>query len=131
MRRIDADELIKTFNSIKYLPNGTLVQIPNAEIDRCISFVETAPTVDDRTEEVLSLQQTIRRLQEGIEDSRPAGTWIPEEETYTDLNGTIETYTRFQCDRCMQGQNFGPYPFCPWCGSKMNPEIKEETKDEE
>jgi hypothetical protein len=58
---------------------------------------------------------------------RTQGEWIPSEETYTDLSGTIETYTRFQCDRCMQGQNFGPYPFCPWCGSKMTPEISEET----
>lgn len=70
----------------------------------------------------------VRRM---TDNNTPTGTWIPEEETYTDLNGTIETYTRFQCDRCMQGQNFGPYPFCPWCGSKMNPEIRKETKHED
>lgn len=63
----------------------------------------------------------------GEEDNTPTGKWIPEEETYTDLSGTIETYTRFKCDHCTQGQNFGPYPFCPWCGTKMNPEIREET----
>lgn len=63
------------------------------------------------------------------DNNTPTGKWIPEEETYTDLSGTIETYTRFKCDHCMQGQNFGPYPFCPWCGTKMNPEIREETKD--
>ena len=114
MRRIDADELIKTLNSIKYIPNGMLVQIQNAEIDRCISFVETAPTVDDKTE-----------------DDTPAGKWIPEEKTFTDLSGAIETYTRFKCDRCLQGQDFGPYPFCPWCGKKMNQEITKGKKDEQ
>ena len=60
---------------------------------------------------------------------RPTGRWIPEEQTFTDLSGTIETYTRFKCSNCNQGQNFGPYPFCPWCGKKKNPEIREDTKD--
>jgi len=106
MRRIDADHLLQTFRSIKYIGADPVTQIRNDEINRLISFVETEPTA---------------------EDNQPAGKWIPEEETFTDLSGTIETYTRFQCDRCMQGQNFGPYPFCPWCGSKMNPEIREET----
>jgi hypothetical protein len=55
----------------------------------------------------------------GKYEERPQGEWIPEENTFTDLNGIIETYTRFKCSICNQGQNFGEYPFCCWCGAKM------------
>jgi hypothetical protein len=68
------------------------------------------------------------------EDDTPAGKWIPEEKTFTDLSGAIETYTRFKCDRCLQGQDFGPYPFCPWCGKRMNKDgtaVSDNTEDEQ
>lgn len=45
MRRIDADNLIKTLNSAKYIGADSFTKIQNSEIDRCISFVETEPTV--------------------------------------------------------------------------------------
>lgn len=45
MRLIDADNLIKTLNSAKYIGADSFSKIQNAEIDRCISFVETEPTV--------------------------------------------------------------------------------------
>lgn len=43
-RLIDANGLLRTFNSIKYIVPTTISKIQNAEIDRCASFVETAPT---------------------------------------------------------------------------------------
>lgn len=96
------------------------------EILRSIRVYDIYPkSASEETKQALDL--AIKALK--AEDNTPTGTWIPEEETYTDLSGTIETYTRFKCDHCMQGQNFGPYPFCPWCGTKMNPEIRKETKD--
>lgn len=55
---------------------------------------------------------------EAINEQRADGEWIPEEETFTDLNGTIETYTRFACSRCNQANGWGQVPFCPWCGAK-------------
>lgn len=95
------------------------------EILRSIRVYDIYPkSASEETKQALDL--AIKALGE-----RSHGEWIPEEETYTDLSGTIETYTRFKCDNCMQGQNFGPYPFCPWCGKKMNPEIRKETKDED
>ena len=41
-----------------------------------IRTIDNAPTVTDRTEEVLSLQNTIAKLVEGIaENARPQGEW--------------------------------------------------------
>lgn len=45
MRPIDADELIKTLNSVKYFGMDSFAKIQNFEIDRCISFVEDEPSV--------------------------------------------------------------------------------------
>ena len=45
MRIVDADNLIKTLNSAKYIGADSFTKIQNFEIDRCISFVETEPTV--------------------------------------------------------------------------------------
>ena len=64
----------------------------------------------------------IKALKNGTpvyEHEKLQGEWIPEESTFIDLNGIIETYTRFKCSICNQGQNFGEYPFCCWCGAKM------------
>lgn len=53
-----------------------------------------------------------------INEERAEGVWLPEEETFTDLNGTIETYTRYTCSRCNQANGWGDVPYCPWCGAK-------------
>ena len=45
MRIVDADNLIKTLNSVKYIGADSFTKIRNFEIDRCISFVKTEPTV--------------------------------------------------------------------------------------
>lgn len=47
MRKKDADELIKILRSIKYRGDTSLNRLLNNEIDRCISFVETAPEIPD------------------------------------------------------------------------------------
>ena len=74
------------------------------------SEIDNAPTVTDRTEEVLSLQNTIAKLVEGIaENARPQGEWAFDEKG------------NFYCDQC------GKYPhdqyattnFCPNCGADM------------
>lgn len=115
-------------------------EVSSTSASDIIKIIDNAPTVDtftfDDMKKGINVGYKAGRLSEKWErpqgkDNTPTGTWIPEEETYTDLSGTIETYTRFKCDNCMQGQNFGPYPFCPWCGKKMNPEIRKETKDED
>lgn len=43
-RLIDANGLLRIFNSIKYINPSTISIIQNAEIERCASFVQTAPT---------------------------------------------------------------------------------------
>lgn len=104
--------------------------------ENIIALIDNAPTVADHSRELVQKSLELGRnvgffegkTETAKEQARAKqGKWIPNEETYTDLSGTIETYTRFKCDQCLQGQNFGPYPFCPWCGSKMTPEISEET----
>ncbi len=43
-----------------------------------VNIIDNAPTVEDRTSEVLSLQETIRKLTTAIEENtRPQGEWIP------------------------------------------------------
>ena len=42
---ISREALIKTLNSAKYIGADSFTKIQNFEIDRCISFVETEPTV--------------------------------------------------------------------------------------
>ena len=56
---------------------------------------------------------------EAINEQRAEGEWIPEEQTFEDLSGTIETYTRFVCSRCNQANGWGAVSYCPWCGAKM------------
>lgn len=47
---ISREALIKELQSAKYLcyDNNSISRIQNHEIDRCISFVEDAPTVEER-----------------------------------------------------------------------------------
>ena len=46
MRLIDAEHLIEMLKISKYLGIDPVTKIQNFEIERCISFVETEPTVD-------------------------------------------------------------------------------------
>lgn len=56
---------------------------------------------------------------EAINEQRGEGEWLPEEVTFEDLSGSIETYTRFVCSRCNQANEWGSVPYCPWCGAKI------------
>lgn len=66
MRLIDADELKKCAIPCE-IHNGTLT-------DLCVPLyqIDNAPTVEDRTREVLSLQETIRKLTK----ERPHGEYV-------------------------------------------------------
>lgn len=91
--------------------NGDIMLMSKSGIvDRVLSYIDSAPTVSDRTEEVLSLQNTIAKLVEGIsENTRQQGEWI----YHTD--GYIAFYT---CSRC---NGFGDIDdkFCSHCGATM------------
>lgn len=103
MRLIDADTLIDTLKMSKYIiynANATLEIIQNNEIERCISFIEDAPTIE-----------------------RPHGEWIKE-----CLQIDERPFRSFaKCKVC--GCGFKPYSFavkefdfCPKCGSDMRKE---------
>lgn len=126
MRLIDADALKNlSFERMIHTDFGDTA-IPIEEIDN-VPTVEVVTDEDIKNAYDTGYKMAKHERPQG-EDNTPTGTWIPEEETYTDLSGTIETYTRFKCDHCMQGQNFGPYPFCPWCGKDMRPEAIREAE---
>lgn len=77
-----------------------------------IDIIDNAPTVTDRTEEVLSLQNTIAKLVEGIaENARPKGEW---KVFYTPKKKKV-----FKCDKCLAVSIQGQTNFCPNCGAKM------------
>ena len=88
------------------------------------AIIDSAPTVADRTEEVLSLQNTIAKLVEGIaENGRSQGEWIV---TAEDNDGVH----RICCPFCSyeKGSNntdpiivtFTDFPnFCEKCGADM------------
>lgn len=69
MRLIDADALIATLRESKYMiyyANATLPIIQNNEIERCISFVETAPTI--KTFTLADIEEQYRKgLEKGLE----------------------------------------------------------------
>lgn len=76
MRLIDADALIETLRESKYMiynANATLQIILNNEIKRCISFVETAPTI--KTFTLAEIEEQYRKgLEKGLEEAeRPHG----------------------------------------------------------
>ena len=56
------------------------------------------------------------------------GEWIRSEETFEDLSGSFETYTRSTCSICNQANGWGEVPYCPWCGAKM--EVKHDKHGE-
>jgi hypothetical protein len=73
MRLIDADALIATLRESKYMiyhANATLPIIQNNEIERCISFVETAPTIKAFT--IADIEDQYRKgLEKGLEEAEP------------------------------------------------------------
>lgn len=71
MRLIDADALKEA------VTNNPLIDFTDDDI---FKLIDNAPTVTDRTEEVLSLQNTIAKLVEGIsENARPQGDFTRKE----------------------------------------------------
>lgn len=114
MRLIDADALISMLRESKYMiyhANATLPIIQNNEIERCISFVETAPTI--KTFTLADIEENYRKgLEKGLEE-RPHGEWI--------LDAVAPcTISWFRCSYC--GYKYDAYKqsnFCPWCGADM------------
>lgn len=70
--------------------------------------IDNAPPVTDRTEEVLSLQNTIAKLVEGIsENARPQGEWL-----------------FHRCSLCGQYDARDNENFCSNCGADMKSDIQ-------
>ena len=73
---ISRSALIQELQSAKYLcyDNNSISRIGNHEIDRCISFVEDAPTVDldERDNDAFETGYI-----KGLCENRPTGEWIP------------------------------------------------------
>lgn len=80
-----------------------------------IMLIDNAPTVSDRTEEVLSLQNTIAKIVEGIaENTRPQGEW--KEYNFRTCGGLGDW--DYKCSKC--GKVYGgKHNFCPNCGADM------------
>lgn len=116
MRLIDADALIETLRESKYMiyhANATLTIIQNNEIERCISFVETASTI--KTFTLADIEEQYRKgMEKGLEEARPHGKWIRQS----------ESRTIFFCSNCGREINTTPFtrtdnfPFCH-CGADM------------
>lgn len=89
-----------------------------------IELIDNAPTFTDRTEEVLSLQNTIAKLVDGIaENARPKGKWV-----YTD-----DMYETLVCSVCgIDTKDYIRHNFCPNCGADMRDKaINGESKAED
>ena len=93
MRLIDADTLIQDLQSAKYLcyDNNSISRIGNHEIDRCISFVEDAPTITP--------------------EERPTSKWI--------MNKTSPRGRIYTCKHCKK-ISINKSKYCPKCGARMN-----------
>ena len=99
------------------------IQQSDINVDTCdikiwlsfvLNIIDQAPTVTDRTEEVLSLQNTIAKLVEGIaENARPQGEWIIVDRL---PNGEL----KIRCHNCKADfrRRFLPN-FCEFCGADM------------
>lgn len=106
---ISRNDLIQELQSAKYLcydNNSSISRIQNHEIDRCISFVETAPTIEER----------------------PTGKWVVD---IIGHKGDKTTIMRFKCSNCgtviswIPGEKYptkesflNAHPGC-FCGARM------------
>lgn len=103
MRLIDATDLKKAV--IEFFDGVHLCDVNGADIIQDInSIIEKAPTVEDRTREVLSQQKTIRKLTK----ERPRGKWLND--------GHASLY--YICSNCGGGgDHYDNY--CRICGAQM------------
>ena len=101
---------------LKNLPFERVIHTDFGDTAIPIEEIDNAPTVEDRTSEVLSLQETIRKLTTAIEENAiPQGEWIAQGKEY------------IECDNCNTWfkKRYLPYGnYCCKCGAKM----KERTK---
>lgn len=113
MRLIDADALKKT---ILGHCRSEIEAINHFWYDdTIITLIDTAPAVTDRTEEVLSLQNTIAKLVEGIaENARPQGEWIRK----VDDVGFI-SHICSECGAEIEVEDPRDDNFCFSCGASM------------
>lgn len=99
--------------------HGRIYYFNKSSWDEANALIDNAPTVADRTEEVLSLQNTIAKLVEGIaENARPQGEWIDYNAYYKTCSICKRTVG---IDFLIQKYEDKPegYSFCPNCGAKM------------
>jgi len=115
VRLIDANALIQDLRSAKYLcyDNNSISRIGNHEIDRCISFVEDAPTITPDMAQVLAYESG-----EASAD-RPTGEWI----RYRDNPHQPE---HIKCSNCGQYWSIADhdktFEYCFKCGARMEAE---------
>lgn len=106
MRLIDADALKTPIEDrIDNIPASEYDEGWNNAIYAVIDEIDNTPTVEDRTREVLSLQETIRKLTK----ERPQGEWILCEDTYFSKCSI--------CGDIWLNEECGNY--CPNCGAYM------------
>lgn len=127
MRLIDADELIKSYLD----HNRTEFEIKNCCManENVIAIIQNAPTVADRTEEVLSLQNTIAKLVRGIAENAPT-VELTEEQAIDKLH---ETGWLIRHDKEMTERPHGKwmpnkvafYWVCSECGAEVRSNIAE------
>ncbi len=55
------------------------------------------------------------------EDKKPEGKWKRTYLTYITEDGLEQPYYRIVCSNCNQANAWGDVPYCPWCGTKMEP----------
>ena len=111
---ISRDALKKALHSFF---DGKVIDEPAYILRDVFCYIDGAPIVTDRTEEVLSLQSTIAKLVDGIaENERRQGDWIiVKDERYGD---------HVKCPFCGKELAGTDLNFCCKCGAKLI-EIKE------
>lgn len=90
-------------------------------------IIDNAPTVEDRTKEVLSLQDTIAKLVEGIaESTRPTGEWIICNQDNEGIHKIECPFCKYVCGSDLGDQitmTFQKLPnYCEYCGADMRGE---------
>lgn len=111
-RLVDCNDWIENAKDKETKIRASAVKTFIAEV---IMTIDNAPTVEDRTREVLSLQETIRKLTK----ERPQGEWID--------TGDMQEYwaEEYQCSIC--GAKDHRHNYCPNCGAQMKGRAKNET----